>query len=54
MDRLGEIAMPDKDLEKWIGEFEKICMSLEVRELVERLEKEDDVFPQTVIQIEED
>lgn len=52
MDRPREATEPD--VEEWIETLVSICLSLEVRELLEQLEKEDHAFPQTVIQKEED
>ena len=54
MNRPSEVATPDRNIKEWIVAFEKICMSLEVRELVARLERENHAFPQTVIPIEKD
>jgi len=52
MDSPSETNEPG--IEEWMDEFVSVCLSLEVRELLERLEKEDHAFPQTVIQKEED
>jgi len=41
-------------IQEWVDTLVSICLSLEIKELLERLEKEDHAFPQTVIQKEED
>lgn len=46
-------AVLTEQVQEWIAEIEYICQSREIREFIERLEK-DGAYPQTVIQLEED
>jgi len=44
----------EEEIQEWISTIEYICNSPEIKELLKKLEKEDQAFPQTVLYIEED
>ena len=41
-------------VQEWLAALAFICRSREIRELMDRLEKEDKAYPQTVIRMEEE
>jgi len=51
MDAERELLL--KELSKWITSMDYVCRSVEVQELIRRLEKEDGAYPQTVVNVDE-
>ena len=49
-----EVSKPDVDVKEWLGTLVSICSTPEIQEFMARLEEQDQAFPQTVIQKEED
>jgi hypothetical protein len=41
-------------VQEWIAQLQYICQSREIRELMDRLKKEDKAYPQTVVRIEKE
>ena len=41
-------------VQEWMAQLQYICGSREIRELMDRLKKEDKAYPQTVIRMEKE
>ena len=43
-----------QEMRNWLTKLDMICRSDEVRELIRRLQKEDNAYPQAIVTVEEE